>query len=113
MKVRELVEKIGAQALSGEENLDSEITCGYSCDLLSWVISHAKEGDLWVTVMNNINILAVASLVDVACIVIPEDIEIPDSLTEKAREREVTLLSTPLQAAELIIKAYELSKNFS
>ena len=44
---------------------------------------------------------------------IPEDIEIPDSLTEKAREREVTLLSTPLQAAELIIKAYELSKNFS
>lgn len=63
--------------------------------------------------MNNINILAVASLVDVACIVIPEDIEIPDSLMEKAREREVTLLSTPLQAAELIIKAYELSKNFS
>jgi len=64
-----------------------------------------------VTVMNNINILAVASLVDVACIVIPEEIEIPEVLVEKAREREVTLLSTPMQAAELIIKAYELSKN--
>lgn len=63
------------------------------------------------TVMNNINILAVASLVDVACIVIPEEIEIPEVLVEKAREREVTLLSTPMQAAELIIKAYELSKN--
>ena len=44
MKVRELVEKIGAQALSGEENLDAEITCGYSCDLLSWVLAHGKQG---------------------------------------------------------------------
>ena len=111
MKISDILEPCSLKLITGDP--ERTISGFYACDLLSWVISHAKEGDLWVTVMNNINILAVASPVDVACIVIPEDIEIPDSLTEKAREREVTLLSTPLQAAELIIKAYELSKNFS
>ncbi|MFR1517310.1 MAG: AraC family transcriptional regulator [Clostridia bacterium] len=108
MKISDLLEPCKLKLVTGDP--DREISGFYACDLLSWAISHAKEGDLWVTVMNNINILAVASLVEVACIVIPEGIEIPDVLAEKAREREVTLLSTPLQAAELIITAYELSK---
>lgn len=109
MKISDILEECKLKLVTG--NPDREIKGYYACDLLSWAISHANEGDLWVTVMNNINILAVASLVDVSCIVIPEDIEIPQTLTEKAQEREVTLLSTPLQAAELIIKAHELSKN--
>ena len=108
MKISDLLEPCKLKLVTGDA--DREISGFYACDLLSWAISHAKEGDLWVTVMNNINILAVASLVEVACIVIPEGIEIPDVLAEKAREREVTPLSTPLQAAELIITAYELSK---
>ena len=111
MKISDILEPCKLKLVTG--NAEREITGFYSCDLLSWAISHANEGDLWVTVMNNINILAVASLVDVACIVIPEDIEISDTLKEKAEEREVTLLSTPMQAAELIIKAHELSKNIS
>ena len=111
MKISDILEACNLTMVTGDP--DREISGFYACDLLSWAISHAKEGDLWVTVMNNINILAVASLVDVACIVIPEEIEIPEVLVEKAREREVTLLSTPMQAAELIIKAYELSKNLS
>ena len=111
MKISDILEECKLKLVTG--NPDREIKGYYACDLLSWAISHANEGDLWVTVMNNINILAVASLVDVSCIVIPENIEIPQTLIEKAQEREVTLLSTPLQAAELIIKAHELSKNFS
>lgn len=110
MKISDILNECELKLVTG--SADREIKGYYACDLLSWAISHANEGDLWVTVMNNINILAVASLVDVSCIVIPEDIEIPQTLIEKAQEREVTLLSTPLQAAELIIKAHELSKNF-
>ena len=111
MKISDIMTECKLTLVTG--SIDREIKGYYACDLLSWAISHANEGDLWVTVMNNINILAVASLVDVACIVIPEDIEIPETLKEKAQEREVTLLSTPMQAAELIIKAHELSKNLS
>ena len=82
MKISDIMDECKLKLITG--STDREIKGYYACDLLSWAISHANEGDLWVTVMNNINILAVASLVDVACIVIPEDIEIPDSLKEKA-----------------------------
>lgn len=90
MRISEILEPCQLNLVTGDP--EREISGFYACDLLSWAISHAKEGDLWVTVMNNINILAVASLVDVACIVIPEGIEIPEMLAEKAREREITLL---------------------
>lgn len=109
MKISDIMEPCKLKLLTGDT--DRRITGYYACDLLSWAISHAKEGDLWVTVMNNINILAVASLVDVSCIIIPEDIEVPGGLLEKARDKEVTLLSSPMAAAEILIQAYETSKN--
>ncbi len=103
MTVKEVAEKLGLTVLTGEG--EKEITGFYSCDLLSWVISHAKAGDMWVTVMNNINILAVASLVDVACIVIPEGVEIYDNLAERANEKGITILATELSAADVIIRS--------
>ena len=42
---------------------------GYAGDLLSWVMSHATAGDAWVTIMSNINVAAVASLTEVACVI--------------------------------------------
>lgn len=63
MKISDILEPCSLKLITGDP--ERTISGFYACDLLSWVISHAKEGDLWVTVMNNINILAVASLVDV------------------------------------------------
>ena len=109
MKISDLLDACRLTLVTGDP--EREVTGYYACDLLSWVISHAEEGDLWVTVMNNINVLAVASLVDVSCIVIPEEIEIPQALTDRARQQNITLLSTPLSAAEVIVSAYEVSKH--
>jgi hypothetical protein len=106
MTVKEVAEKLGFSILTGDG--EREITGFYACDLLSWVISHAKSGDMWVTVMNNINILAVASLVDVACIVIPEGVEIYDNLAERANEKGITILATELSAADAVIKTHDL-----
>ncbi|MBP5633039.1 MAG: AraC family transcriptional regulator [Clostridia bacterium] len=106
MTVKEVAEKLGFSILTGDG--EREITGFYACDLLSWVISHAKTGDMWVTVMNNINILAVASLVDVACIVIPEGVEIYDNLAERANEKGITILATELSAADAVIKTHDL-----
>lgn len=106
MTVKEVAEKLGFSILTGGG--EREITGFYACDLLSWVISHAKTGDMWVTVMNNINILAVASLVDVACIVIPEGVEIYENLAERANEKGITILATELSAADAVIKTHDL-----
>ena len=109
MKISDILDECKLTLLAG--SADREIKGYYACDLLSRALSHANEGDLWVTVMNNINILAVATLVDVSCVVIPEDIETPQALIAKAKEKGITLLSSPLQGTEIIIKAHEFSKN--
>ena len=109
MTAREVADQLNMTILTGTG--DKEVTGFYTCDLLSWVISHASSGDMWITVMNNLNILAVASLVDVSCVVIPEGIETYDNLLERAREKDITLIATDRSASDVIIEASKLIGN--
>lgn len=106
MKVRTLIEELGMTLITGDE--DKEVSGIYACDLLSWVISHAKTGDLWVTVMNNVNIVAVASLAEVACIVLAEGVAADEQVVKKASENGVTLLGSSMPTAEIVVKASKL-----
>ena len=106
MKIKSLADKTGMTIKTG--NGDKEVEGIYVCDLLSWVISHAKLNDLWVTVMNNVNIIAVASLSEVACIVISENINIDENVLRIAEEKDVTILSSSLTSAEIVIKVNAL-----
>lgn len=97
MKVRELVEKIGAQALSGEENLDAEITCGYSCDLLSWVLAHGKQGMGWCTVQSHVNVVAVAVLMEMACVILVEEVQPEEATPGQKPEKRACRFCLPLR----------------
>lgn len=73
-----------------------EICGGYAGDLLSWVMGRASAGDAWVTIMSNVNIVAVSTLADPACIVLSEGVR-PDSETlVRAKEQGINILSTTL-----------------
>ena len=77
----------------------------YIGDLLSWVMGKADQGNLWITIMSNINTVAVATLVDVSCILLAEDV-IPDpAVLETAAEKGVNLLSTSLSSYEAALSA--------
>lgn len=75
-----------------------EITGGYVGDLLSWVMGRASEGDAWVTIMSNTNVLAVASLADVSCVIFAEGVKPEKELIEMANEKSINLLSTDMDA---------------
>ena len=64
MKVCDLVKILNLTVFCGEEGLDTEITGGYTSDLLSDVMGHIEEGMLWITMQTHQNILAVATLKD-------------------------------------------------
>ena len=102
MTVNEAAAILNANVLTGDGK--REITGIYACDLLSWVISHAEQGDMWVTVMNNLNILAVASLTDVACVVVSDDSQIEPELIARAEEKDICLLSCALGTAPIVWK---------
>jgi serine kinase of HPr protein (carbohydrate metabolism regulator) len=107
MKVKELADKLGMKILTGAEGLDKEIEGGYTGDLLSWVMSHASKGDVWVTVQIHVNIIAVAVLLEMAAIIVPENIPVEDSTLEKANQEGIAILQSGESAFNLcaLIKA--------
>lgn len=100
MTVTELIEKLDLEILNLAEG-DREITGGYTGDLLSWVMGKAQSGDMWVTIMTNVNVVAVASLVDVACVVIADKAEVSPEVTEKAKQQGINLLRSDKNAYQL------------
>ena len=101
MNVKELKELIGAKSLTPGLSEDAEVTCGYACDLLSWVMSHGEEGMAWVTVQTHLNVIAVAVLADMACVVLPESIDMEAESLKKATDEGMCVLSSPMTAYEI------------
>lgn len=106
MTVTEFAEKCSLNILALPDG-GREITGCYSGDLLSWVMSRAKTGDAWVTIMSNINIVAVATLTECACIIMAESVTADQKVIELCKNKGVNLLSSRLTAFEL---SAELSK---
>ncbi len=101
MKVKDLLKNISFKLITGE-NLDKEIGGVYTGDLLSWVMSHAKKDDAWMTVQTHLNIVAVAKLLDLACIIIVENAEIESETVEKANSENITLIQTHYNSFEIM-----------
>ena len=74
---------------------------GYTGDLLSWVMGRAQPNDAWVTIMSNANIVAVASLADVACVVLAEGVQPDPGVAESAQTRGVNIYGSHRPAFEL------------
>ncbi len=106
MTVRELAEALTLQAITLPDE-DREVEGVYIGDLLSWVMGRAQSGQVWLTIMSNLNIVAVATLSDVACILLCEGVEPDAAVVETARGKDVNILASPLSAYEL---AKELAK---
>lgn len=99
MKVSEFANKNGLRVLALP--CDREIEGCYIGDLLSWVMGKARTGDAWITIMQNQNVLAVASLSDVATVIFAEGVIPDDGVIALANEKEINLLSSELSAYEL------------
>ena len=80
MKISDLVKFGEYEVLTNPDYEDKEITGCYIGDLLSWVMGRANSGDMWITVMSNINIVAVATLSDASCIVLAEDVDVESGI---------------------------------
>ena len=58
-------------------------------------------GMAWVTVQTHMNVIAVASLMEMAAVIIPEGIEMETPSLEKAKDEGICVLQTPLTAYEI------------
>lgn len=106
MKVSELVEKFGLKVFSGEQGLDNEVSGGYVSDLLSDVMGNAGENEIWITLQTHQNVVAIASLKDLAGVIFVKGLVPDDDSLEKSRKEHIPLLGTELSAFEMAGKLY-------
>lgn len=106
MTLKELVKGIEAEVVTGEERLGEKVTGVYVSDLLSDVMGHAREGEVWLTIQTHTNVVAVALLLNLAAVVFTAGAK-PDALTiEKAKEEGTVLLTTNLSTFETAGRLY-------
>jgi len=108
MKLSEIVEKLGLKIRTGGGKLDREVSRGYASDLMSDVIAHSMKNDIWVTIQIHLNIVAVASMKELSCIVLINGKEPEKETLEKAEAEGIPILVSDLPAFELIGRLYQL-----
>ncbi|MFA5524424.1 MAG: DRTGG domain-containing protein [Tissierellales bacterium] len=108
MKLSTIIDKLNLEVVVGTELEEREAEGVYIGDLLSIVMSKAEKNNLWITIQTHINIIAVATLVDLSGIIIVEGMEIEKDAIEKAKEVGIPLLKSRLSAFEVTSKLKEI-----
>ena len=105
MTVKQLKEELNLSFLCGEDIAhEKEIDGCYCVDLLSWVMSRAEEGNIWLTVMGNVNSIGVAVLADISCIILTENAPLDEDARTRANEQRVIILTTEKNSYEIAAK---------
>ena len=87
---------------------EREVNGAYIGDLLSWVMGKANEDNAWITIMSNSNIVAVATLADVSCIILAEGVSPDDGVANTANDKGINILSSNESAYGIAKKLSEL-----
>jgi len=106
MNIKDLTEKFDLTVLSAKEQLSTPITGGYCSDLLSDVMGKAKEGQVWITMQSHKNIIAVASLKELAAIIVVGGNTPKQDTIEQAEQENIPLLATTASAFDTCGKIY-------
>jgi hypothetical protein len=109
MNLQTLIDSLHLKPLTEPKDYQAILpTCGYASDLLSCVMAGAAHQSIWVTLQAHINIVAVASLLDLSAIIITEDAQ-PDATTiAKANEEGINIFSTKEPTFSVVGKLWEL-----
>ena len=107
MKVNTLLSISTLRALHIADG-EREITSCYIGDLLSWVMGRAKADSAWITIMSNVNVLAVATLADTSAVILAEGVMPDDEFIAIAKAKGVNLFVSSLPAYESAIALSEL-----
>lgn len=108
MKITDIIKELNLVVFSGRTGLENEISGGYVSDLLSDVMGNAKEGQVWITLQNHKNTMAIASLKDLSAIILVKGIKPDEDTLGKSEEEGIPLLGTGEDTFTIAGKLYSL-----
>ena len=104
MNVSELAAKTGCKIVCGAGGAEKEVHGCYIGDLLSLAMSKVQKDNVWITIQSNINIAAVATLTEAACIIICDGFMPDENTSQRADNEDIPILSSEESAYELAVK---------
>ena len=110
MTVLQLVDSLKLKIFSGSKGLSNEIKGGYVSDLLSDVMGNAQEGQVWITLQTHKNVMAIASLKDLAAVILVKGLQPNPDTAAQSEEENIPLLGATDQTFEMSGKLYNLLK---
>lgn len=111
MKVIDILNWENTTLVAGKDAIENTISGGYSSDLLSDVMGNADEMMLWITIQTHKNVAAIASLKELACVVIANNNKASADLIEAANCEGIPVISTSMSAFEFGGRLYMALKN--
>jgi hypothetical protein len=108
LKLQKVSQQLSLEVQAVAGNLDREVTGGYASDLLSCVMAKAQAGNVWVTIQGHPNIVAVASLLDLAGIIVAEGMAVDAATLEKAEAEKIPILTTSLTTYTVVGELFKL-----
>lgn len=106
MNALALAKELNLKVLVEGEGQYRDITGGIYCgDLLSLVMGRAKADCAWITMMANVNAVAVAVLADTGCVILSEGVQLDEAAIAKAKAQGVCILWSEEPTFELAMKA--------
>ncbi len=107
-RLTEIVEALELTVGAGHRGLDVEVSGGYTTDLLSCAMAGAEKGNLWVTLQGHLNVVAVASLNELAGVIVTEGKPVAPEALVKADQEGIPILTTALNSYEVVGRLWEL-----
>ena len=108
MKLADVREKLQLTVRAGGDRLERPVKGGYASDLLSDVMANSEDGDIWVTIQGHPNTVAVATMRELAAILIANGRQPDEETIEKADEEGIPILCTPMSTFEVVGRLYGL-----
>jgi hypothetical protein len=108
MTLEEIVRQLGLASRTPTAALDRKVTGGYASDLLSCVMGKASEGNIWVTLQAHPNVVAVASLLNLAGVVITEGVVPEETTLQKAEQQSIAIMTTEATTFAVVGQLYAL-----
>ena len=102
MKLQMVAEALNLTQITGQE-IDCEITGCYIGDLMSLAMARLEEGEIWITIQTNLNVVAVSVLKGAGCVILADGAQ-PDADTKAKAEAEGVALFTSEKSVYILAK---------
>ena len=108
MNISQIIEHPQFSLINSITNIADNVEGIFACDLLSHVMGFAQEGNILITVLNNLNVLGVAHLLELSGVVFSHNVKVQQQIIDKANELQIPLISTSLTTAQAVVVLKEM-----